>query len=403
MTRCTISQASYESEEIASAENDSGQSSTASAKSSTLNSQFNEFDHDLQEDKDAHLLEGDEDEDEDDDVANANTNTTSRELNDMKVANGTVSYADYGSDSANSRDSLDISHSYTAADDDHDDHHGLHGSMVLSAAIVHEEPDSLSNARSDETGNFLLVRRNDMAIMVSSSSSSTTTMSGWWHNKGYNSSPTHTVDSGYDENVHGKRSRVTLDQVFTEEEEARTDQQKFEFARTLDGAYDNSPWQLSNAAKGGSSNWLSASFGQFSSNLPASIAAQWDRQVSQSPDPVGGNSSSSRDGSEEQTQQATGDWTKAAKCSLESSLSFLKAAISDMQGQYSQLEMFEHSVTNIYRLYKVRARLGNCISVLQKTNDCQGQEEMALSSKVVVSSNRGFKTRCIMVSRFLGK
>ena len=93
----------------------------------------------------------------------------------------------------------------------------------------HDECDTLSNARSDTTGNFLLVRRNDVP----------NGSNNWWQQKFY-SSPTHTVDSGYDDNsVHVRRQQPVLCQVFAEEDVVEVDEDQFESSHSDQDAEDD--------------------------------------------------------------------------------------------------------------------------------------------------------------------
>ena len=332
-------QASYESEGMASPENDSGQSSTASAKSSTLSSaspvnEYKEFVNHLQQEQ---KLTNGQRKDSDAQDKNKTNGQLSTSLPDMEKADKRPSYPDYGSDSASdSRESLSLDTSSNTNDQlPAEDRH-----VVLATAVVHEESgDSMPNARRDTTGNFLLVRRNDMANSGAGS---------WWQQK-YYSSPTHTVDSGYDENVQqAKRSHVTLDQVFTEEDEIEVDE-AFEFSRSTENVYVNSSWRLPNGTsqpKMTKATWLPSSFGQSPlSNMNKVNANDWDKEES--------DSSKTPEVAEHKDQEHDiADWTKS-KCSLESALQYVKAVIADVQGQYPELETFERSVTSLYDLLKV--------------------------------------------------
>lgn len=208
--------------------------------------------------------------------------------------------------------------------------------------------ESLSKARSDTSGNFLLVRR-----IEGSASGASPGVGGanWWQQQKYYSSPTHTVDSGYGDVA--KRQHPTVSDVFTEEDEQQ--QVEAKTGTVTSGRHFRS---TNNA-------WLTPDLGRSAPLRTAdSVDDEWDNVDDDltSPQPP-------EEEEEEQTRpeelkeevdaspasmSSTSCWTDIV-CDLDEALEYLSNVIDDCQGQYPQLELFERSVTSLYQLYKVQS------------------------------------------------
>lgn len=161
---------------------------------------------------------------------------------------------------------------------------------------------------SKNNENFLLVRRTEGA--------------DWWQNKTY-SSPTHTIDSGYDDSFRASNKR-----------------------RLVLGAADDAA-SLEHEYANGSVNWQSNvmmrkrqaddSDESRTCSAAGNASTLWTG-ASDSASPVGNAS----------VRRRHSDWS-ANKWRLASVLGYLNGTIADIQGQYAGLETFERSVAALYQ------------------------------------------------------
>lgn len=199
-------------------------------------------------------------------------------------------------------------HSSRESLDDIDEEDG-HVGQVAEAVAKGESTGTMSRAQSDATGNFLLLARR------SASTAGNGHLSDWK----YYSSPTHTVDSGYEDSVHAssssssKRHRAVLDHAFFEEED---DDEDGLVVASKDKRKEKEV-----------TDWSDKSH-------------KSDNVIQQRKDSLDGN------------KEAVTDWSARSE-TLETVVQQLRNNIADIQGQYPELELFERSVTILYQLLKV--------------------------------------------------
>ena len=155
----------------------------------------------------------------------------------------------------------------------------------------------------------------------------------WWQQR-YYSSPTRTVDSGYDEMA--KRHMPSLENVFTEEDE--------EDAQVGDPDKDH---HASDDDDDGRDSWS-----------PQPLMSTDDKGAA-APATFFGHKDHLHAGSASPEQAR--NWSRAADRDLVSVLDALTNVIDDIQGLYPQLEQFEHSVASLDQLTKVRFPPNNAL------------------------------------------
>lgn len=174
-----------------------------------------------------------------------------------------------------------------------------------------EEALAKTGVPSKSNENFLLVRRNDGP--------------DWWQNKLY-SSPTHTIDSGYDDSFRASSKKRTVIGPMDEPE------------------YENGNlnWQsnVMMRKKQTDESDESRTCSALGHDAIAPASRAWPGRPASALDSLGAG---------EKAHRHRGDDWSAGKWRLESVLAYLNGTIADIQGQYADLETFERSVAALYQ------------------------------------------------------
>jgi len=321
-----LSMASYGSEGTTSPDHDSGQSSTLN--STGVASEFHDYVNQL------HQQQQDQQDQSSGKNKKATKDRTSPPPTTVAVEPPTPDYSDPEEEE----------------EEEEDDPEDAEGDLSKKNGAGAE--DTLSKARSDATGNFLLVKRNDPSGGLSPVGAAS---GSWWQQK-YYSSPTHTVDSGFEDNGNVKRhGHPMLSHVFTEEDELQ--EQNKDHLDTLQG--NASSDNRRSFGTSSSATWLTPDFGRSAQDL--STTDEWDDDCLSLPNKAEG-AEEPVEPVEPVVQEEEGGascstsspcWT-AIECDLDEALDYLTNVIADSQGQFSELELFERSVTSLHQLYKVQ-------------------------------------------------